>query len=92
MTTYTCDRCEQEFVPVKESYNVRCKPCADAVWREQRYKPKPKPDPTWRYHCWKCKTEIPPKDYYGDPETLLFTCSDCMVADIMKYADTFGVD
>jgi len=29
------------------------------------------------YHCWECKKEIPPKDHYGDSETLMFRCSDC---------------
>ena len=29
------------------------------------------------YYCWECDQEIPPKEHYGDPETLMLRCSEC---------------
>jgi len=90
MTTYTCDRCEQPFVPVKESYTRRCQPCADAFWREQQPPRRPPLEHPRTYTCHKCKNEF--QSTFDSPYPQFAQCSDCMVEDIMKYADTFGVD
>ena len=42
------------------------------------------------YTCHKCKKEF--QSTFDSPYPQFSECSDCMVADIMKYADTFGVD
>ena len=47
-------------------------------------------DKKYTYTCHKCKNEF--QSGFDSPYPQFAQCSDCMVADIMKYADTFGVD
>ena len=44
----------------------------------------------YTYRCWKCKQEF--TSTFDSPQPDFTKCSDCMVEDIMRYADTFGVD
>lgn len=88
--TYICDRCEQPFVPVKESYARRCAPCSRAVWLEHKARADANSlteEPTF-YNCETCGKRFQ-SSLRGDRSP---KCSDCTVDGIMKYADTFGVD
>ncbi len=44
----------------------------------------------YTYTCSRCEKTY--TSTYDSPYPQFAKCSDCMVEDIMKYADTFGVD
>lgn len=91
---FTCERCGSSFVPENISYNRRCSPCSREVWEEARAaaaaKTRPALEVPRTYTCKYCKQEFQSTFDAEYPE--LMRCGDCTVADIMKYADTFGVD
>ena len=85
-----CVVCGEPFTPVKVSYDRVCVPCSDEKWKQSQPKPRPLLEQPRIYTCSKCKQSFSSTFDSKYPE--LMKCSDCMVFDIMRYADTFGVD
>lgn len=91
---FTCTICDQRFIPPNPSYNQVCSSCSNAIWRERRAaaaaKTRPALEVPRTYTCKSCEQEF--QSTFDTEYPDLMECGGCKVADIMKYADTFGVD
>jgi len=90
--TGRCIYCGEEFTVTVPSYDRVCRPCMDELTRQRFAEANRK---TLALYLTEpvtvtCKCGNTFESKYKDSSRL--RCSDCTVENIMKYADTFGVD